>query len=90
MMFRPLGLFATLFACFALLSQAAAETKYPTRPVRIVVPFAAGGIADITAHVVADRLSEKLGRRFYVENRPGAGGIAEARAVMSAPPTAVH
>jgi tripartite-type tricarboxylate transporter receptor subunit TctC len=82
MMFRPFCAFATLLAFF-LLSQAAAETKYPTKPVRIVVPFAAGGIADITARVVADRLSQKLGQRFYVENQPGAGGISAARTVIS-------
>jgi len=54
--------------------------------VRIVVPFAAGGIADITARVVAERLGAKLGGRFYVENQPGAGGIAAARTVISSPP----
>lgn len=85
MMFRSFYAFATLLA-FALLSQAAAETKYPTKPVRIVVPFAAGGIADITARVVADRLSQKLGKRFYVENQPGAGGISAARTVISSAP----
>lgn len=45
MMFRPLGVFVTLLACFTLLSEAAAEAQYPTKPVRIVVPFGAGGIA---------------------------------------------
>ncbi len=65
--------------------QASAETKYPDKPVRIVVPFAAGGVADITVRVVADRLGEKLGGRFYIENQPGAGGIAAARTVISAP-----
>jgi tripartite-type tricarboxylate transporter receptor subunit TctC len=54
--------------------------------VRIVVPFAAGGIADITARVVAERLGARLGGRFYVENQPGAGGIAAARTVISSTP----
>ena len=83
MMFRPFCVFATLL--IVLSSQAAAETTYPTKPVRIVVPFAPGGIADITARVVADKLSQKLGQRFYVENQPGAGGITAARSVISAP-----
>ena len=66
--------------------RAGAETRYPDKPVRIVVPFGAGGIADITARIVADRLGEKLGQRFYVENQAGAGGITAARTVISSPP----
>jgi tripartite-type tricarboxylate transporter receptor subunit TctC len=66
--------------------RAVAETKYPAKPVRIVLPFAAGGVADITARVIADRLGNKLGSRFYIENQPGAGGIAAARTVVSSAP----
>jgi putative tricarboxylic transport membrane protein len=66
-------------------NQASAETKYPSKAVRIVLPFAAGGVADITARVIAERLGGKLGGRFYVENQPGAGGIAAARTVISSP-----
>lgn len=66
--------------------QALADTKYPNKAVRIVLPFAAGGVADITARIVAERLGAKLGGRFYVENQPGAGGIAAARTVISSPP----
>jgi tripartite-type tricarboxylate transporter receptor subunit TctC len=65
---------------------ASAQGLYPTRPVRILLPFAAGGVADITARLVADKLGAKFGQRFYVENQPGAGGIAAARAVIAAPP----
>jgi tripartite-type tricarboxylate transporter receptor subunit TctC len=63
-----------------------AATNYPNKAVRIVVPFAAGGVADITARIVAEKLGDKLGQRFYVENQPGAGGIAAARTVIASPP----
>jgi tripartite-type tricarboxylate transporter receptor subunit TctC len=65
---------------------ARAETGYPSKSVRIVLPFAAGGVADITARIVAEKLGDRLGQRFYVENQPGAGGIAAARTVISSPP----
>ena len=64
---------------------ALAQGKYPDRPVRLILPFGAGGVADITTRLVADKLGEKLGQRFVVENNAGAGGIAAARAVMQAP-----
>jgi tripartite-type tricarboxylate transporter receptor subunit TctC len=85
MMFRLFPVFVILLSFFALHSPATAETKYSAKPVRIVLPFGAGGVADITARVVADKLSQKLGERLYVENQPGAGGISAARAVISAP-----
>lgn len=66
--------------------QAHAEVRYPDKAVRIVLPFAAGGVADITARMVAEKLGDRLGQRFYVENQPGAGGIAAARTVIAAPP----
>jgi tripartite-type tricarboxylate transporter receptor subunit TctC len=79
--------------CFAALSalavanhQAYAEARYPDKAVRIVLPFAAGGVADITARIIAEKLGDRLGQRFYVENQPGAGGIAAARTVISSPP----
>jgi tripartite-type tricarboxylate transporter receptor subunit TctC len=79
----------TAFALSALAAsqpQAHAATSYPDRAVRIVVPFAAGGVADITARIVAGKLGGRLGQRFYVENQAGAGGIAAARTVISSPP----
>ena len=66
--------------------QARAETSYPDKAVRIVLPFAAGGVADITARIVAEKLGDKLGQRFYVENQAGAGGISTARTVISSAP----
>jgi tripartite-type tricarboxylate transporter receptor subunit TctC len=76
-------LFMAALAGVAASQPAGAETKYPDRSVRIVLPFAAGGVADITARIVAEKLSDKLGQRFYVENQPGAGGIVAARTVTS-------
>ena len=63
-----------------------ARAGYPDRPVRIVLPFAAGGVGDTTARIIADKLGARLGQRFYIENQPGAGGIAAARTVISSPP----
>src|ERR1700761_9371034 len=73
-------------AALSLLAAPTAEAAYPDKPVRIVLPFAAGGVADITARIVAEKLGDKLGQRFYIENQAGAGGIAAARTVISSPP----
>ena len=70
----------------ALAGAARAQPSYPTRPVRVILPFAAGGQADITSRLVTERLSEKLGQRFVIENQPGPGGIVAARSVLSAAP----
>jgi tripartite-type tricarboxylate transporter receptor subunit TctC len=77
---------ALTFAALSLLASPTAQAKYPDKPVRIVLPFAAGGVADITARIVAEKLSDKLGQRFVVENQAGAGGITAARTVISSPP----
>jgi tripartite-type tricarboxylate transporter receptor subunit TctC len=63
----------------------AAQAKYPDKPVKLILPFGAGGVADITTRLVAEKLSEKLGQRFVVENNAGAGGITAARAVLQSP-----
>src|ERR1700745_2756122 len=61
---------------------AAGEQIFPARPVRFILPFAAAGVADITARVAAEKLGDRLGQRFVVENQPGPGGIAAARAAL--------
>jgi tripartite-type tricarboxylate transporter receptor subunit TctC len=77
---RALGLAPLLAVLPAGFAQAQA---YPTRPVRFILPFGAGGVADVTSRLVAEKLGEKLGQRFVVENMPGAGGIAAARAALA-------
>ncbi|MGC2078828.1 MAG: tripartite tricarboxylate transporter substrate-binding protein [Xanthobacteraceae bacterium] len=59
-----------------------AQAKYPNRPVRVILPFGAGGVADVTARLVAEALGSKLGQRFVIENNPGAGGISAARVAL--------
>jgi tripartite-type tricarboxylate transporter receptor subunit TctC len=72
-------------AAVAMPSIARAQT-YPSRPIRFILPFAAGGVADITSRLAAEKLGDKLGQRLVVENQPGPGGIAAARSVTTAPP----
>jgi tripartite-type tricarboxylate transporter receptor subunit TctC len=75
--------FALLLAFAALFSGAAlAQSNYPNRPVHIVVGFGAGSAADLTARVVGNRLSETMGQRFLVGNRPGGGSTVAAEQVV--------
>src|SRR5438309_117772 len=71
-----------LAACAASVS----AQDYPARPVKIMVPYAAGGVPDVLARAVGQRLSEALSQQFVVENRPGAGGIAAMMVAVKAPP----
>jgi tripartite-type tricarboxylate transporter receptor subunit TctC len=74
-------------ACLFLACLAAAHAQnYPVKPIRIVVPFAAGGVADITARVVSQKMGEHMGQQLLVDNRPSAGGVVAAEAVAKAPP----
>jgi tripartite-type tricarboxylate transporter receptor subunit TctC len=72
-------------AALLLAPQTACAGKYPDRPVRLILPFGPGGVADVTARIVTEKLGERLGQRFIIENMPGAGGINAARAVLSSP-----
>lgn len=83
---RPslVGLVALVAACFA--SPSLSQSKYPDRPVTLVVSFEAGGPTDVNARILADKLSTITGQRFIVENKPGAGGILGNQAVQRAQP----
>src|SRR5262249_48708553 len=82
---RFLGLVAGAAALPALPRMASAQ-PYPAKPVRIVVPFPAGSTSDILARPIAQRLQEQLGQPFIIDNRPGAGGMVGAEAVVRAAP----
>src|SRR5262245_16464883 len=76
---------AATTAALPALPRIARGQAYPTRPVRIIVGFAAGGGADTTARLTGQWLSERLGQQFIIENRPGAGSNIGAEAVTRAP-----
>jgi tripartite-type tricarboxylate transporter receptor subunit TctC len=85
--FRRYGLtLAAGFAMLCLATQAAAQTNWPSKPVRIVVPFAPGGTTDILARAVAPELSKVFGQSFIVDNRAGAGGNLGADIVAKSAP----
>src|SRR6195256_3825429 len=73
-------------AALPVVSQVATAQTYPTRSVRVTVGFPAGGVADILARLTGQRLSERLGQPFIVENRPGASSNVATEAVVRAPP----
>jgi len=73
-------------AAFAVIPLVAHAETYPARPARIIVGFPAGGPQDITARIIAQWLSERLGQQFLVESKPGAGGTIGAELVVNSPP----
>jgi tripartite-type tricarboxylate transporter receptor subunit TctC len=73
-------------AALSVSSRIARAQTYPARPVSIVVGYAPGGVTDIIARLIGPWLSERLGRQFVVENRPGASGNIAAEAVVRASP----
>ena len=77
---------SAVFAVLALAASFAQSQQYPTKPVRIIAPFAPGGGTDFIARLIAQKLTERLGQQVIVENKPGAGGNLGAEfAVKSAP-----
>jgi tripartite-type tricarboxylate transporter receptor subunit TctC len=78
------ALLGGVFAALATASSGAWSQSFPTKPIRFILPFAPGGVADITARILAQKMSENLRQQVVVENRPGAGMIGSAQAVMAA------
>ena len=72
-------------AALPVLSRVARAQAYPTRPVRIIVAYAAGGPNDLFARLISQWLSERLGQQFIVEHRAGAGGTIGTEATVRAP-----
>ena len=75
-----------LASAAAIVPMTAAAQDYPSRPVRIVLGFAPGGVADLTSRLLAQQLGERTGQPFLVDNRPGAGGIIAAETVAKSAP----
>jgi tripartite-type tricarboxylate transporter receptor subunit TctC len=81
---KPCNLLLTVLTA-SLLALPAAGQDYPTKPIRVIVPYAAGGNTDITARAVGTKLTEVLGKQIVVENRPGAGTNIGSELVVRAP-----
>jgi len=82
---RGIAALAALACVAAGGDDAQAAGDYPRQPIRILVPYGPGGAGDMTIRLLANKLSQNLKQPFVIENRPGAGGIAAMRAVLSAP-----
>ncbi len=85
-MMRFTSLSSLLLAWGLLSASASYSQEYPTRTVRLIVPYAAGGAPDVIARLIGQKLSDAMGAPFIVENRPGAGGIAASEAVARSNP----
>src|SRR3954467_1045424 len=87
---KPLGSFCVVAAAVAAGSlnapMAARAQDYPTKPIRLIVVTAAGGLMDVAARVTADNLDKALAQRLVIENRPGSGGNIGAEAIAKAEP----
>jgi tripartite-type tricarboxylate transporter receptor subunit TctC len=81
-----LGIGLVAFAFAAQAPDSAAQAKYPNRPIRILIPFAAGGGTDVVARIVGQRLSEQVGQPIIVEAKPGAGGAIAVNELMRSDP----
>ena len=83
------SLFCTVAACMSL-SAAAADDNYPTRPVRLLVPFAPGGGADALSRIITPKMHDSLGQAWVVDNRGGAAGNIAAETVAESCARRLH
>ena len=75
-----------LASLLALTAAVHAQSDYPNKPIRLVVPYVAGGAADITARVIGQRMSESMGQTVIIDNKPGANGMLGTDLVAKAAP----
>jgi tripartite-type tricarboxylate transporter receptor subunit TctC len=87
-MFRTTTSFKTVLwaLCLACCTWASGQQAYPSKALKIVVPFGAGGVADLTARTVAQKMGENMGQSIVIENKPGAGGVVATDAVAKSTP----
>ena len=87
-MFRTTTSFKTVLwaLCLACCTWASGQQAYPSKALKIVVPFGAGGVADLTARTVAQKMGENMGQSIVIENKPGAGGVVATDAVAKSAP----
>jgi len=78
--------FASCMCCALLIAPASAAERFPARPLRIVVPFGPGGVGDLSARAVAQKMTETLAQQVIIDNRPSAGGVVAAEMVAKAEP----
>ena len=83
---RSLAWVAAILAPFALMATSQAQTSYPDRPVKIIVPLGPGGSYDLVGRTLADVLSKRTGQSFFVENKPGAGTVVGTQAAAQSDP----
>jgi tripartite-type tricarboxylate transporter receptor subunit TctC len=78
--------FVILLLCQAVCASAQAQANFPTKPVRLILPFGAGGVADVTMRLLGQKLTEKWGQQVVIENKPGAGGVIAQQALLASRP----
>jgi tripartite-type tricarboxylate transporter receptor subunit TctC len=80
----------TLFVTMGAVSGNSQPGSYPTHPVRVIVHFAPGGVVDVIARLLTQKLTESFGQNFYIDNIGGAGGVIGTRSKAAAPRDALH